>query len=71
MCDSTRVARVCVCTCVSMPVFPGSRFSWWFFSLRILKHVHENVLKLAENDHGDLEVALQLLQPKPEVLGEI
>lgn len=63
MCDS-----VCVC---AMPVFPGSCFSWWFLSLRILKHVHKNELKLAENDHGDLKVALQLLQPKPEVLGEV
>ena len=61
-----------VCVCVfALPVFPAARLPWRFPSLRILKHVHEDGLKLAENHSGNLKVALQSLHALPEVLREV
>lgn len=64
--------QVCVCLCVcALPVFPAARLPWRFPSLRVLKHVHEDGLKLAENHSGNLKVALQSLHALPEVLREV
>ena len=38
--------------------------------LRVLKHVHEDGLKLAEDDGRDLEVPLESIHAQPEVLRE-
>lgn len=63
-------ACVHVCFCV-VPVFPAAWLPWRFPSLRVLKHVHEDGFKLAENHRGNLKVALQPLHPQPEVLREV
>lgn len=63
-----------VCACVSLcvvPVFPAAWLPWRLPSLRVLKHVHEDGLKLAENHSADLKVALQSLHAQPEVLREV
>lgn len=54
-----------------VPVFPAARLPWRLAPLRILKHVHEDGLKLAENHSGNLEVALQPLHAQPEVLTQV
>lgn len=59
-----------VCVCV-VPVFPAARLPWRLASLWILKHVHEDGLKLAEDHRGNLEVALQPLYAQPEVLRQV
>lgn len=51
-----------------MPVFPAALLPRWLPPLWILKHVHEDGLKLAEDHRGDLEVTLQPLHAQPEVL---
>lgn len=59
-----------MCVCV-VPVLPAARLPRRLPPLRVLKHVHENGLKLAEDDGGDLEVALQPVHPQPEVLRQV
>ena len=54
-----------------VPVFPAARLPWRLTTLRILKHVHEDGLELAEDDSGNLKVALQPLHAQPEVLREV
>lgn len=63
-----------MCACVSLcvvPVFPAAWLPWRLPSLRVLKHVHEDGLKLAENHSADLKVALKSLHTQPEVLREV
>ena len=64
---------LCVCcVCVSLvPVFPAAWLARRLGSLWVLKHVHEDGLKLAEDHRGNLKVALQLLHAQPEVLREV
>lgn len=54
-----------------LPVLPAAWLPWRVGSLRILKHVHEDGFKLAENHRGDLKVAFQALHSEPEVLREL
>lgn len=52
-------------------MFPAARLPWRLSSLRVLEHVHEDGLELAEDDGGDLEVALQAVHTLPEVLRQV
>lgn len=61
---------MCVCVCV-VPVLPAARLPRRLASLWILKHVHEDGLKLAEDHCGNLEVSLQPLHAQPEVLRQV
>ncbi len=54
-----------------VPVLPAAWLPRQFPTLRVLKHVHEDGLKLAENHSGNLKVALQSLHAQPEVLREV
>lgn len=54
-----------------VPVFPAAWLPWRLTPLWILKHVHEDGLKLAEDHCGNLEVALQPLHAQPEVLRQV
>lgn len=63
-----RTSRVSVCLCACAPVFAAAGLPWQLGPLRHLKELSEDGLELAEDDSGDLKVALQPLCPQPEVL---
>lgn len=55
-----------LCACV--PVLAAAGLSRWFGPLRLLEELAEDGLEFAEDDGGDLKVALEPISPQPEVL---
>lgn len=59
---------VCIGGCACAPVLAAAGLPGRLGPLRLLEELPKDGLELAEDDGGDLEVALQSLCPQPEVL---